>query len=79
VESIKINRPRFWQFWRMGWCGISIRLCKAPAAVSRLVARLEQAFAHFAQVPCHDARTLRELEQMSDDLTDRPEETPQRR
>jgi len=63
----------------MGWCGISIRLCKAPTAVSRLVARLEQAFARFAQVPYPDPRALRELEQMSDDLTDRPEETPQRR
>jgi hypothetical protein len=41
---------------------------KAPAAVRRLFARLEQAFAKFAQVPCHDARTLRELEQMLDDI-----------
>jgi hypothetical protein len=79
VESIKINRPRFWQISRMGWCVISIRLRKAPAAVSGLFARLEQAFAHFAQVPYHDARTLRELEQVSDDLPDWPEETPPRR
>jgi hypothetical protein len=63
----------------MEWCVISIRLRKAPAAVSRLFARLEQAFAHFAQVPYPDARSLRELEQVSDDLTDRPEETPPRR
>jgi hypothetical protein len=63
----------------MEWCVISIRLRKAPAAVSRLFARLEQAFAHFAQVPYPDARSLRELEQVSDDLTDSPEETPPRR
>jgi hypothetical protein len=43
---------------------------KAPAAVRRLFARLEQAFANFARVPYHDARTLRELEQMLDDLED---------
>jgi len=58
----------------MEWCVISSRLRKAPTAVSRLLARLEQAFAHFAQVPYHDARTLRELEQVSDDLTEWPEE-----
>jgi hypothetical protein len=59
----------------MEWCVISIRLRRAPAAVSRLFARLEQAFAHFAQVPYPDARTLRELEQVSDDLTEWPEES----
>jgi hypothetical protein len=43
---------------------------KAPAAVRALYSRLEQAFANFAQVPNHDVRTLRELEQMLDDLED---------
>jgi hypothetical protein len=52
---------------------------KAPAAVRRLFARLEKAFASFAHVPYHDARTLRELEQMSDDPADWPEETRPRR
>jgi hypothetical protein len=42
----------------------------APAALRALYSRLEQAFANFAQVPYHDARTLRELEQMLDDLED---------
>jgi hypothetical protein len=41
---------------------------KAPAAVRALYSRLEQAFANFAQVPYHDARTLRELEQILDDF-----------
>jgi hypothetical protein len=41
---------------------------KAPAAVRALYSWLEQAFANFAQVPYHDARTLRELEQILDDL-----------
>jgi hypothetical protein len=36
--------------------------------VRALYSRLEQAFANFAQVPYHDAHTLRELEQMLDDL-----------
>lgn len=45
---------------------------EAPAAVRRLLARLGQAFANFAQVPYHDARTLRELEQMLDELEDLP-------
>lgn len=43
---------------------------KVPAAVRALYSRLEQAFANFAQVPYHDARTLRELEQMLDGLKD---------
>jgi hypothetical protein len=63
--------------YRVDWLAACVR--NAPAVAGRLVARLEQAFAHFAQVPYHDARTLRELEQLPDDLTDRPEETPQRR
>ena len=67
-------------------CGLRYRVdslaaCvrKAPAAVRRLLARLEQAFANFAQVPCPDARTLRELEQMLDELVDWSEETRPRR
>jgi hypothetical protein len=43
---------------------------KVPAAVRALYSRLEQAFACFAQVPYHGARTLRELEQMLVDLED---------
>jgi hypothetical protein len=43
---------------------------KAPAAERRLFARLEQAFADFLQVPYYDARTLRDLEQVLDDLAD---------
>jgi hypothetical protein len=78
VESVKINRPTFWQFSRMWWCVIANKR-KVPAAVRRVFARLEQAFANFAQVPFRDGRTLRELEQMSDDLEDWPEETRPRR
>jgi hypothetical protein len=33
---------------------------------------LEQAFAKFAQIPYLDARTLREVEQMMDDLSQEP-------
>jgi hypothetical protein len=43
---------------------------KAPAAVRALYSRLEQVFANFAQVPYRNTRTLRELEQMLDDLED---------
>jgi hypothetical protein len=43
---------------------------KAPAAMSLVVSRLEQAFAGFAKVPYHDASTRRELEQLLDDLED---------
>jgi hypothetical protein len=62
---------------RVDWLAACVR--KAPTAVRRLFARLEQAFANFAQVAHHDARTLRELEQMLDDLADWPEETQPRR
>jgi hypothetical protein len=43
---------------------------KAHGAVRGLCARLEQTFADFARVPHRGARTLRELEQMLDDLED---------
>jgi hypothetical protein len=59
--------------YRIDWLAGCVR--EAHAAMGRLFARLEQAFASFAEVPYYDARTLRELEQMSDDLTDSPEET----
>ena len=35
-----------------------------------MFARLEQAFDDFAQVPYHNFRTLRELQQMLDELED---------
>jgi hypothetical protein len=54
--------------YRVDWLASCVR--KASAAVRRVFARLEQAFADFAQVPHHDAHALRELEQMLDDLGD---------
>jgi hypothetical protein len=65
-----------WRY-RVDWLAACV--CKVPAALRRLFARLEQAFANFAQVPYHEARTLRELEQMSDDLADWSEEARPRR
>jgi hypothetical protein len=53
---------------RVDWLAASVR--RAPASVSTFCFLLEQAFANFAQVPYHGARTLRELEQMLDDLED---------
>jgi len=52
--------------YRVDWLVACSR--NAPAAVRALYSRLEQAFANFAQVPYHDAHTLRELEQVLDDL-----------
>jgi len=54
--------------YRVDWLAACVR--KAISAVRALHSRLEQAFANFAQVPYHGARTLRELEQMLDDLED---------
>ena len=50
--------------WLVG-CGRA-----SPARIRTLIARLEQAFAEFARVPYHDARSMRELEQVFDDLKD---------
>jgi hypothetical protein len=43
---------------------------KTQWAVRTLCSRMAQTFADFARVPYRDARTLRELEQMMDDLED---------
>jgi hypothetical protein len=43
---------------------------KPPAVLRIVVSRLDQAFAHFAQIPYHDARTRRDIAQMLDDLED---------
>jgi hypothetical protein len=54
--------------YRVDWLAACVR--KAPAAVRALYSRLERAFDNFAQVPYHDARTLRELEQVLDNFED---------
>jgi hypothetical protein len=56
------------RYHRLGWLVACRR--KAAAAVRRVFARLEQAFDDFAQVPYRDFRTLRELQQMLDELED---------
>jgi hypothetical protein len=54
--------------YRVEWLAACVR--RAPASVRAFHSLLEQALADFAQVPYHGARTLRELEQMLDDLAD---------
>ena len=44
--------------------------CGSKVSVRTLCFRLEQTFANFARIPHHDARALRELVQMLDDLED---------
>ena len=84
VSDVLIGSDNFRRFRRLcAWMGQgahSVFLCrvdwiaacarKTPEAARILIARLEQVFANFAQVPYHDVRALQEFEKLLDDLED---------